>query len=229
MNKLYTAVGRIQFTKQAGGIRCPAVKTGGREYGLDIQEMTLWSVLNWHILFLEDVVLLYERRLHQTGFSFSRCFDDCLCRLVQRGLVMEGVGKTGEDALYDLLSGLYPIPISNNFLHRLLSFSHLVFFTCVPYSIAKKAFIIDKRNEEEKKVMRLAKRYILSTAEIVKCMEINKLTFCCEEELLDTLYHDAYTTSDNIADMVRNSPKEEDILTAVAVLYLRKQIIFERI
>ena len=50
-----------------------------------------------------------------------------------------------------------------------------------------------------------------------------------EEQLLDTLYHDDITTSDNLAALTRNLPMCRPVLSSVANLYLRKQIIFERL
>ena len=46
---------------------------------------------------------------------------------------------------------------------------------------------------------------------------------------LQGLYDDADTTSDNISCMMRLSPKSKAVTLAVANLYLRQQIIFERI
>lgn len=74
----------------------------------------------------------------------------------------------------------------------------------------------------------MANRAILSTAEIIKCIEQKALDFSSEDELMEILYHDDYTTSENIAEETRHSPKCRSVLTSVANLYLRKQIIFER-
>lgn len=79
-----------------------------------------------------------------------------------------------------------------------------------------------------KKVLRLANQAMLSTAEIIKCVEQNKLDFRTEEELLDTLYYDDYTTSENISYTVRSLPQCRPVIASIANLYLRKQIIFER-
>lgn len=69
---------------------------------------------------------------------------------------------------------------------------------------------------------------ILSTAEMIKCAELNTFAFGSEDELIDTLYHDEYTTSENISHSVRFLPQCRPVITSVANLYLRKQIIFER-
>ena len=203
---LYTAVGKFHVRGSVGNMRCPLVTIGGREFILDMQEMMLWTVLNWRILTEEE----------------------CVRRLVQRGLIARGSGDTGEDALYDLLSELYVIPISENLFLRMISFIRLTLFSRLPYSVTKKIFSKDKRNDSEKKVMRLANRAILSTAEIIKCIDQNMLSFATDEDLLDVLYHDEYTTSDNIAYAVRSLPQCRPVITSIANLYLRKQIIFER-
>ena len=225
---LYTAVGKFHVKGSVGSMRCPLVTIGGREFILDMQEMMLWTVLNWRILTEDEIYLLYEKKVQETGFMSARSAEECVRRLVQRGLIAKGSGDTGEDALYNLLSELYVIPISENLFLRMISFIRLTLFSRLPYSITKKIFSKDKRNDNEKKVMRLANRAILSTAEIIKCIDQNVLSFTTDEDLLDVLYHDEYTTSDNIAYAVRSLPQCRPVITSIANLYLRKQIIFER-
>lgn len=225
---LYTAVGKFHVRGSVGSMRCPLVTIGGREFILDMQEMMLWTVLNWRILTEDEIYLLYEQKVQETGFMSARSAEECVRRLVQRGLIARGSGDTGEDALYDLLSELYVIPISENLFLRMISFIRLTLFSRLPYSVTKKIFSKDKRNDSEKKVMRLANRAILSTAEIIKCIDQNVLSFATDEDLLNVLYHDEYTTSDNIAYAVRSLPQCRPVITSIANLYLRKQIIFER-
>lgn len=225
---LYTAVGKFHVRGSVGNMRCPLVTIGGREFILDMQEMMLWTVLNWRILTEDEIYLLYEKKIQETGFMSAQSAEECVRRLVQRGLIARGSGDTGEDALYDLLSELYVIPISENLFLRMISFIRLTLFSRLPYSVTKKIFSKDKRNDSEKKVMRLANRAILSTSEIIKCIDQNMLSFATDEDLLDVLYHDEYTTSDNIAYAVRSLPQCRPVITSIANLYLRKQIIFER-
>ena len=229
MNRFYTAVGRFEVKGHLHGVRCPQVVIGRREYVLDVQEMLLWSILNWRILELDEIQALYERRAQETGFSASRPIEDCLCRLVQRGLVADGSGETASDSLYNLLSELYIVPISDSLILRFLSFVRLTIFRQIPFAVTKKYLVKDKRSEDEKQVMHLANQAILSTAEIIKCFQRKKLDFCCEEELLDELYGDDVTTSDNMAFMVQYLPECRPVILSVANLYLRRQIIFERI
>lgn len=229
MNKLYTAVGRMQMNGSIGGKRCPMVIVNSKEYILDLQEMMLWSILNWRILNEEEALGLYEAKEREVGYQSNRDYYDCLHRLVQRGLVADGYGETAAEALYDLLSGLYIIPISENIFLRLFSFVKLTLFNGVPVAVTKMVFGNDKRTDNEKNVMRLANQALMSTAEIIKCVERNKYRFDTEEQLLDVLYHDDITTSDNLAAFTKDLPMCRPVLTSVANLYLRKQIIFERL
>ena len=70
---------------------------------------------------------------------------------------------------------------------------------------------------------------LLSTAEIIKCIDKNISRLPNECALLDSLYGDETTTSDNIASMVKVSQSSKPVTLAVANLYLRQQIIFERV
>ena len=228
MKKLYTAVGRMQFKGRNKDVRCPVVLLNNKEYILDIQEMMIWSLLNWRILSDDEIQTLYENKARETGYMTHRPVMDCMKRLVQRGLVAEGEGELGADALYNLLSGLYVVPISESPFLRLISFVRLTVFEGIPYSVTKQIFRKDNRNSDEQKVMLLANQAILSTAEIIKCAELNTLEFRTEDELIDTLYHDECTTSENIAHSVRFLPQCRPVITSVANLYMRKQIIFER-
>ena len=72
MNKLYTAVGRMQFKGRSQGARCPIVLLKNKEYILDIQEMILWSILNWRILSEDEIQSLYEMRVQETGYMSHR-------------------------------------------------------------------------------------------------------------------------------------------------------------
>ncbi len=229
MYKLYTAAGRLQMNGNLGNQKYPMVILGSREYILDIQEMMLWTILNWRILDIQEVALLYDAKAQEVGYATHRNIHNCLHRLLQRGLVSEGCGETGADALYDLLSELYIIPISENIFLRALSFFKLTFLNGVPFRVTRKVLGTDKRSDDERKVMQLAGQALMSTAEIIQCVEQSSLSFENDDQLMEALYHDDITTCDNIAMLARQLSACRPILTSVANLYLRKQIIFERL
>ena len=63
LKTLYTAVGR--FERRTNGCRryCPVIILGGKEYMVDIQEMIIWSCLNWRIVRMEEIGHLYTKTL----------------------------------------------------------------------------------------------------------------------------------------------------------------------
>lgn len=226
---LYTAVGR--FERRTNGCRrcCPVIILGGKEYMVDIQEMIIWSCLNWRIARLEEIGHLYIKTLPERKDIINRSWKDCVERLLTRGLLVCGKGETEYDALYDLLSSMYIIPTDGSHFLRVLSFLKLTLINHVPFSAAKKLFHRDQRTDNEKQVMALARQALLSTAELIRCMEKDIRSLPTEQSILEELYDDPDTTSDNISCMMRSSSKSQAVTLAVANLYLRQQIIFERI
>ena len=218
MQKYYTAVGRFERKGRMGDMTCPMVIINNREYALDIQEMILWAALNWQIMDAGSLENAYSAKLKASGIRPQRSISACMRRLMQRGLVVEGCGETD-----------YVVPISDSLLLRLISFIKLTVFGHVPFAVTRKLFRKDRRSANERRVYRLSRQALLSTAELIKCVEYDIHTIHSDSQLMDALYADDTTTSDNIADMVRPFGCCRPVLQAVANLYLRRQIIFERL
>lgn len=226
---LYTVIGRFERRKNKCGLSCPVIVIGKQEYMVDMQEMVLWTSLNWRILRKNEIEEVYRELSLKTGSIMGRSYQECVDRLLIRGLIVSGSGETEYDALYDLLGSLYIIPSDGNLFLRLFSFCRLTLLEKIPLSVAKKLFRKERRTISEKQVMGLAKQALLSTAEIIACVEKNIYVLPNEESILEGIYSDQDTTSDNISSMVRVSTVSEPITLAVANLYLRQQIILERI
>ena len=227
--KLYTAIGRFKRRSDGCGRSCPVIILSGKEFMVDMQEMIIWTQLNWRLLKPEEIQPFYDKAVAKTGFSVKRSCEDCVNRLLVRGLIVSGSGETEYEALYDLLNGLYIIPATGTAGLRFLSFLKLTLWNHVSLSAAKKLFRRDHRTPGEEQVMALAKQALLSTAEIIKCVEKDIRCLPTNESILTELYDDDDTTSDNIGSLVRSSVSTEPVMLAVANLYLRQQIIFERI
>lgn len=229
LKTLYTAVGR--FERRTNGCRryCPVIILGGKEYMVDIQEMVIWSCLNWRIARMEEIGRFYSKAFPEEKEIVNRSWEDCVERLLTRGLLACGKGETEYDALYDLLSYMYIIPTDGSRFLKILSFLKLTLINHVPPAAARRLFRRDRRTEHEKRVMALARQALLSTAELILCMEKEIRALPTEESVLEGLYDDTDTTSDNIGCLMRVSPKSREVTLAVANLYLRQQIIFERI
>jgi len=225
----YTAVGHFQRKVNGEGQSCPVIIINRKEHYVDVQEMAVWTALNWRLLKLPQVKAEYEK-LDQDGiFPAYRTVEDCLGRLCTRGLVASGSGNTDFEALYEMLGSLYVVPLSDSLLMRLAAFLKLTLLRGIPFEQAKQLFQKDYPNEREAQVMALSRQALLSTAELIKCAEVGVKDISNDEKLMDALYDDDYTSSDNIADMMLTAKSRKSVTVAIANLYLRKQIIFERI
>lgn len=228
MKELYTAVGIFKLKNQGKNNVYPTVILSGNECRLDVQEMMIWSALNWRITDDKQLHTYYSEQEKKSGVVFSRSYTDTLNRLIVRGLVASGRGENGEEALYDLISGLYIIPLYQSPFIRIISFLRMVFIFKLPYEKAKVLFERDKKNKNERRIMKLAFSAPMSTAEIVKCIDKNIDFILNEDDVMEFLYDDKFTTSENIAESVRGLSSVRTVLTAVSNLYLRRQILFER-
>lgn len=225
----YTAVGRFEKRSNGCGFSCPVIVLHQKEYMMDMQEMVIWAALNWRISKHQEIEQLYEESEARVCIPTARTCMDCIARLVTRGLVASGSGDTDFDALYDLLNSLYIVPATGSFPLRLFSFLKLTLWNRVPFSATKKLLRKDNRSADEAQVMFLTRQALLSTAELIKCVERQITDLSTGDKLMAVLYDDTDTTSDNIGSLMQISPCKEPVTVAVANLYLRQQIIFERI
>ena len=223
----YTAVGHFRRKTDETGHYCPVILVNGEEHIVDIQEMAVWTILNWRFLCLEQIEAKYGQMSHDLPQS-GRMLETCLNRLEVRGLVARGSGDTDFEVLYDLLGELYVVPISESLPLRLVTFGKLL-LDGVPFSKATQLFRKDRPNGQEARVMALSRQVLLSTAELIKCAEVGATDISTEEKLMDALIDNDYTTSDSIAFEMLQAEQLVPVTIAVANLYLRKQIIFERV
>lgn len=224
----YTAVGNLRRKTEGFGQAYPVIVVNRQEYAMDIQEMTVWTALCWRLLDFKQLENKYEM-LAKSSPTPTRTLESCVERLKTRGLIASGSGATDFDALYDLLSGLYVVPLSESMPLRLATFLKLVVLKGTPYSKAKVLFDKDTPNGQEAQIMALSRQALLSTAELIKCVEVGATDISTDCKLLNALYADTDTTCDNIRYMMQDVPSKAPVTMAVANLYLRKQIIFERV
>ena len=224
----YTALGTFRIRKEPLKGKYPVVVVGKKEYIVDPQEFAVWSILCWRICSAEELSMQYADIAPFLPVE-RRGLELCVKRLEMRGLVACGTGDTEFDALYDLLSNLYVAPVKETVTLRLRAFFKLVFLSGVSVRKAAELFHRDRRDEQEALVMALSNQAMLSTAELIKCVEVGAEDISTDEKLLNALYCDEDTTSDNIGMMMLASAFRKPITAAVANLYLRKQIVFERV
>ncbi len=59
--KYYTAVGHFRRETNADGQSHPVILINRKEYLVDMQEMTVWTALNWQVLDFERLEREYNR------------------------------------------------------------------------------------------------------------------------------------------------------------------------
>lgn len=224
----YTAVGHFRRKTDANGQSYPVILVNQEEYLVDIQEMSVWTILTWRLLTYQQAEDQYNWFTGAWLTNPTRTFESCLKRLEVRGLVASGTGSTDFEALYDLLGGLYVVPLSESLPLRLAAFLKLA-LRGAPLAAAKELFQRDKPSPLEARVMSLSRQATLSTAELVKCAEVDVQDVSSGEKIMEALYNDDHTTSNNIHWEMLQSDHRAPITQAVANLYLRKQIILERV
>lgn len=225
---LYTAIGKYEFRKDKDGNKLPVIIAEEKEHTLDIWEMILWSSLIWNIHTHDEITKIFyqkEREVHVLGELSCETY---LSRLESRGLIVSGHGITAVDALHDLLSKLYVIPVTVGFIAKSAAFLHLTFKKRVPYEVTKHIFDKPKFSAAEAKVMKLAGQNRLSVGELIKCVEYGVVDVSTNDKLMDSLYDDDITTYMNIGTLFRTCDSCNPVLEAVATLYLNKHILFER-
>lgn len=226
-NTIYTAVGNLQRRTAENGELYPVIFLKGQDYPVDPQELTVWTALCWRIIDMEQLRVHYEQ-LAKTLPTERRTLENCVTRLEVRGLIAKGMGSTSFEALYDLFCDLYVQPVSEKLSYRVSAFLSLLWHG-VSVTRAKQVFRRDLRNEQETKIMLLAKQALMSTAELIKCAELGVTDVSSDEKLMDALYNDDDTTSDNIGALMQTAQSRKLVTAAVASLYLRKQVILERV
>lgn len=182
---LYTAIGKYEFRKDKDGNKLPVIIAEEKEYALDIWEMIVWSSLIWNIYTVQEITKIFykkERNIHILG---ELSCDTYINRLENAGPIVAGHGLTAADALHDLLSKLYVIPVTANFVTKGAAFFHLTFMKRTPYKVTRHIFDKPQFSDAEAKVMKLAAQNRLSVGELIKCVECGIVDVSTNDKLMD--------------------------------------------
>ncbi len=229
MMRLYTAIGTLKFQKNPKGKPMPVILNHNQEYGLSEHELILWSCLAFQILQIHELKAAYEYRLRNANAKEAMPFSHYLNRLILRGLIAEGEGLTGVDALYRLLGTLHILPVSNPFPVRL--------FTCIQLRLEGKIRTGDMSKllkkmpypPLEETVVKLAQTIPVTTAELVSYVDLNKDSASkSSRAMLEELYRNPETTYQTLAENAQIHHIQYPVLQAIGNLYLNKQISFQR-
>lgn len=195
---------------------------------MDIPEMVIWATLNYRLLEYGELENLYQKRAEVLGLENIPHCGAYIDRLLQRGLIADGHGERGHDALYDLLSVLHIVPVPTGASARASAFLKRTIRGRLPLSYTKRLLKKPRLSDSEQKILTLCNEIHLSVAEVICCMENGYRDITSEADVLHALYSDEYTTSDNICGEARALQCEASCLTDIANLYLRQCLLFEQ-
>ena len=111
---------------------------------------------------------------------------------------------------------------------KVQAFLRLLFLEGVPFSTAKILFRSEQHTDMERKVLHLASQTYLSCAEILKCIAEGVTDVSSSEKVLKALYDDDYSTCDNLGWFMQFYDNHRQILEAISMLYLNRNVIFDR-
>lgn len=224
MLTLYTAVGRLTTPKTQNGICLPVVRLGYQEFALTPREFILWSALAFQILTLEETQLAYDKLWDRNQLTGEADLSYTLRRLLLRGIVVQGKGFTGVDALYRLLAQLHIVPVNDTFILRLVACVRTWWNGRIPLRMLPRYLKKPSCTPLEALILKLSRELSFSVAELLGYMdESNDIP--TQKDL------DAVTDQlkiDELAEQITIHHVQFPVLQGIANLYLRKQILLER-
>jgi len=225
----FAAAGRYELRRSPEG-QYPVVLLHDQEHALDIWEMILWSSLMWRVLTYDELHREFYAKEREVHVLSDISLEGYLERLRQRGLVVSGRGYIAREALFDLVAKLYVVPLREGLLTKLAAFLHLTFDRKVPFAVTRKIFAPPRMTSLEQQLFALAEQALLTTDELIRCVDSGATDISTEQKLLTALYPDGPPAPNEICCFdYALSPNRLKVTEAIVNLYLQKKILFEPI
>lgn len=224
MLTLYTSIGRLTKQKLQNGSELPVILTGGQEHALAPHEFMLWSSLSFQILTKEEAQAFYEQQIAAYALAETPDFSYILRRLLVRGLVIQGGGVTGIDALYRLFGHIHIVPIKVSSFSRF--FACLRAWLCGYLSLSTFLHHLKKPacTPLESLILKLSEELSFSVSELLGYMEHS--SEIPSQAALDSVTDELKI--DELAEQAAVHRFQLRILQGIANLYLKKQILLEQ-
>ena len=153
--------------------------------------------------------------------------DEMLNMLIKRKLVVRGIGYTGKDALFNMLSDAFVIPYFVSAPRKVCTVFRFWMEGKLYISDILRLFKRNKMTGDESRVMRLVGQTPLSTAEIIRCFERKVYDVSTPDRVIESIYPDEQSDQSRIAVEERLSTYTDAVLQAVSNLYLTRRVILE--
>lgn len=225
MMTFYSAVGSYKFITEKGR-KMPYILRMGRLEPVSIPEFFVWSQLLWEVETYDELRHNYLLFANKLGVQLPG-LDQSLTMLVRRKLVAKGIGYTGEDALYDMLSSAFVLPTHSVGGNRTMSAIRLLFARKITLREASRVLKPTCQTKAERQVMRLVRQTPLSVSELIRCIDYGVRNVRTPDKVIQAIYPDENDTQERVAVLSRQSDNRTRILEAVANLYLSHKVMLD--
>lgn len=226
MMTFYSAAGIYRIAND-GSVKIPYIQSMGRLYPITIPEFVAWSTLLWEVLSYDELRQSYEKRMTDAGAKAPN-LDDVMKRLESRRLVVKGIGYTGADALYSMMSKAIMLPAVESESQKVARGLRLLVRGKVDFSGFCRMMHKDHMSEDEQQVMNLLRQKPLNLQELISCINRHVESFSTGQREVDILYPREARSREELEKELYPSPEAKRILEAVANLYLRRHILLEQ-
>ena len=225
MMTFYSAIGSYRIKNQ-NGRKVPYIQRLGKLHPISIPEFVIWSTLLWEVLTYDELKRYYDRQMKMLEGEKPN-FDQLLDLLVKRKLVSKGLGYTGRDALYNMLSDTFIVPYHISVGRK--TWQLVKMFSRGTLKLPDIILAAKKRTmtEDEHRVMELVEQTPLSTAEIIRCFDRNIIDVSSAEKVINGIYCAEDSDQRHISNEQFHSEFANPVLEAISSLYLNRQILLE--
>ena len=223
MMTFYAAIGTYRIRTE-NGHKIPYIQKLGKLHPISIPEFVVWSTLLWEVMTYDELKRLYEEQVRELD-GVHPSFDELLSMLLKRKLIIKGIGYTGADALYSMLSDAFVIPFRVNGGRKLWSALKLWCNGRISAHQARNILKPRTTSPMEERVVRLVEQTPLSTSEIIRCVECGITDVSTADKVIEGVYPDS--TQKTIANEEFMAAPTNAVLEAVSSLYLNREVVLE--
>ena len=225
MMTFYAAIGSYRIHNEDGH-KVAYIQKLGKLHPISIPEFVIWSTLLWEVMSYAELKESYDSQMSSFPGK-APDFDEMLTMLVRRKLVARGMGYTGVDALYNMLSDAFVVPYHLSTGRKTLRVLKL----WAKGQITIPDFFHMVRGQtystDENRVIDLVEQTPLSTSEIIRCFERNLTDVSTAEKVITGIYGDEDSEQSRIANEEFNVIQKRAVLQAVSNLYLKRKVLLE--
>lgn len=225
MMTFYAAIGSYRIRKENGRL-VPYIQKLGRLHPISIPEFVIWSTLLWEVMTYQELKNQFDKQMSQFQGP-APDFDTLLEMLKKRKLITCGLGYSGSDALYNMLSDAFVVPYHIVGGRKIWTVIKLWVKGSISFPDICRLMKAPKTSEDEARVIQLIEQTPLSTSEIICCFAKDIQDVSTAEKVIAGIYAAESDDQVSIANAQKNAEQRDAVLTAVSNLYLQRRILLE--